>query len=316
MACASCSAASGSTTGISRANSSLPSRPITDFSRHRLPQPLGDLDQHLVAAGIAKRIVDLVEAIEVDGRERPSLPCRGAPPGARSNTSKKWLWFGRPVSTSSNSSRWTRCSLLASDRPRRLSCHIASAANHDEPDRDQRRRTAAADHHRGRRPLRLPTEPADDPPVAVEHRLHDAVASHGLGFEPQVLRVRSAAPARATNCGSDFERLGKTALQRFDRAAQRLPMLGLEPLVGLPRQRGADPGADDAGDDQNERQRRDHAQHRGLAPAPCAPGAAGAGPTMPGTSAAAGLRRSALCLLHDPPAAPVHATTERRILIR
>ncbi len=80
-------------------------------------------------------------------------------------------------------------------------------------------------------------------------------------------------------------RLGSTAaetrdrrLQRLDRAGQSLPALGLEIIVGLPRQHVAEAGAGQSRNDDQDRQRRDDRAEPPARPGRAAPGAPDAGP--------------------------------------
>ena len=72
-----------STPGSSMLNSSLPSRATVAPGRCLRHHPPPHLDQHLVAAGGAERVVDLPEAVEVDDqhRRRPGQQHLGQPLG-------------------------------------------------------------------------------------------------------------------------------------------------------------------------------------------------------------------------------------------
>ena len=50
----------------STANSSPPKRATVSLGAHRGAQPLGDRDEQLVAGAVAERVVDLLEAVEVE----------------------------------------------------------------------------------------------------------------------------------------------------------------------------------------------------------------------------------------------------------
>ena len=68
---------------------------------HGVAQPLGDHHEHLVAGGVAERVVDVLEPVEVDEEQRRVLLLR--PRDARSRSvicCSSTLRFGRPVSGS------------------------------------------------------------------------------------------------------------------------------------------------------------------------------------------------------------------------
>jgi len=56
--------------GSSTANSSPPSRATVSTCRRGRLQPLADLQQQLVAVVVAEGVVDLLEAVQVDQRQR------------------------------------------------------------------------------------------------------------------------------------------------------------------------------------------------------------------------------------------------------
>ena len=80
--------------------------------RQRPLQPLGDFLQQQVADAMPERVVDDLEAVEIEeqdgefasGRRRPATPCRRH---RSSSVERKTRRFGRPVSGSSDASRAT-----------------------------------------------------------------------------------------------------------------------------------------------------------------------------------------------------------------
>ena len=90
-------------------------------------QPVGDADEQLVAGGVAQRVVDGLEVVEVDERDRDDLvvPRRAAAAPARCGRGSS-ARFGRPVSGScsarsrswDSSSRCSDASRMRSTRPR------------------------------------------------------------------------------------------------------------------------------------------------------------------------------------------------------
>ena len=62
------------TSSSSTANSSPPKRAAVSLGRMLVVEPLGDLDQHLVAGGVAEAVVDRLEVVEVEEDHRqPAL---------------------------------------------------------------------------------------------------------------------------------------------------------------------------------------------------------------------------------------------------
>ena len=54
-------------------NSSPPNRATKSSGPQHLAQPVGDRAQQLVAAGMAERVVDLLELVEIDEQQRRQL---------------------------------------------------------------------------------------------------------------------------------------------------------------------------------------------------------------------------------------------------
>ena len=73
---------------------------------HDVAQPVGDLDEQLVAAGVAEGVVDLLEAVDVEQHEADRVAgARRCAAAARSSRSLSRRRLGRPVSGSSRASR-------------------------------------------------------------------------------------------------------------------------------------------------------------------------------------------------------------------
>jgi hypothetical protein len=58
-----------------------------------------------------------------------------------------------------------------------------------KPNRNRSGKGQETKQHVGCRPLRLPAEPADDAPVAIEHGLQFTAALWGVALETQVLQA-------------------------------------------------------------------------------------------------------------------------------
>ena len=98
-------------------------------AQHRA-QTRADLLEHEVAGAVAERVVELLEAVEVDEQQRDRRAAeRGRPRGARRSDRSRWRRFGRPV----------RSSVV------RLAADLGEAA-------DVRDRQRRAGHRRERRP--------------------------------------------------------------------------------------------------------------------------------------------------------------------
>src|SRR3954469_5825821 len=124
-------------------------------------------------------------------------------------------------------------------------------AEHTE--RDQGCKWQQPHDHGGCRPLRLPAEPPDDPPIAVDQRLHFAGAIEELGIELEILQPGSALEDKQ-KAWFHVGEIGRHSFHGLDRALQGLPMLRFVIIVGLARQHEAkhgenhDPGNHEDGD--------------------------------------------------------------------
>ena len=104
------------------ANSSPPSRASTSVSRSADFRRLRHLPKQRVAGGMAERIVDVLETIEIEHQDRKRLAVPAARPriADRSNCSRKNARFGSPVRMSVCASSSTRRLASASWRELRL----------------------------------------------------------------------------------------------------------------------------------------------------------------------------------------------------
>ena len=118
------------------ANSSPPSRATRSPSRTELADPLGHRDEQRVAGGVAQRVVDDLEVVEVDEQDRVDLAA--ARRGRRRGPAPASCWnirrLAAPVSESRSARSWTWRSSTAL---RRFSAAIA----HDWPSTDVTRRS-------------------------------------------------------------------------------------------------------------------------------------------------------------------------------
>ena len=85
----------------SMANSSPPNRATRSSGRSCWRDPLGDRDQELVAGGMAERVVDDLEVVEVEEHDdRRSIVRRRSRPGGARPPRRRPGRFGSPVSES------------------------------------------------------------------------------------------------------------------------------------------------------------------------------------------------------------------------
>ena len=103
------------------------------LGRRTLAQALGDLAQQHVALVVAERVVDLLEAVEVDQQQRVERPrALGEPRSARAPAARSAARFGSPVRSSSLACRVRRRE-AAGDEPE------DADPQHQQPEREQRR---------------------------------------------------------------------------------------------------------------------------------------------------------------------------------
>ncbi len=188
------------------------------------------------------------------------------PVAARSRRSRISSPLGRPVTGSTSRCLRICCWLTVSRRSRRRRCHRAAASRPTKPSamQDGERRNPV--HGRGRGSCRIPVQPSDDAAVAIEQRLHLAIAARQIIVESQPLEPGSLLQdpqdprVLAGEVGSD-------RLQRLDRPPQSLAMPGLGTIIGLPRDDKTKAQAGDRRGNENERKRYDDTQDGGFAAA-------------------------------------------------
>ena len=97
----------------------------------------------------------------------------------------------------------------------------------------------------------VPGEEAGDAAIAVDHRLHLALARGRIGFEFEAFQA-AALLDHVHEARIDGAGFAEQSAEFRDRVAQRGALLGPQPLVALAREAIADAGAE---------QRRAHGQH-------------------------------------------------------
>ena len=146
--------------------------------------PRRDVAQQLVADRVAERVVDALEAVEVDEHRRRVDAPRGAAwtsiCSARSMISAR---FGSPVSASC-SAWWRSWPVFSSTirsaraRPRASTCTSRNASRpSDEPDRRSTSAACTSGSTRARRGAALATETVQRPSASTEKRCAQAVAA-------------------------------------------------------------------------------------------------------------------------------------------
>ena len=110
-------------------------------------------------------------------------------------------WLGSRVSMSSCASVHARFSLWPRSRDRAADLPQRKPGKADQAEPGQREQRLELPQRRRHGAFRLPTEPADDAALRVEHRLHLAAAAGGLGLEAQVLEAGGA--LQAADHGAD-----------------------------------------------------------------------------------------------------------------
>ena len=249
---------------------------------HVAAQPVGDLGQNLVLAGVADRFLHLVEAAEIHQRHRDELvglalgerlvgllphPVQVGQAGDR-------ILIGEPLYLTG---------ALAEQLVQPAQLPHRQQREAEQPERDQGAERQQALDHLGRGPLRLPGEPADDPALGVDQRLDLLRPLGRLLGQPQAFQAGGAFE-QLDQLRIDVVEIGRDRLQRLDGAAQRLAVGAFEIVVGLLRQHEAEHAAHDDGGDHHQRQRRHQPHEDGFAtPQPCRPPQTGAKrrPTRP-----------------------------------
>ena len=225
-----------------------------DAVRHISAQPVGDLGQNLVFAGVADRLLHLVEAAEIEQRHRHQLVRLAfgerlvgfVPHAVQIGQAGDRILIGQPLH-------------LAGALRQQL-VEPAQLPHREQREGEQSERDQAAERqqplgHRGRGPLRLPTEPADDPALGIDQGLHCMRALGRFFGKTQILQPRSGFED-VDRLRIDLAEAGRNHLQRLDRAAQRLTLGAFEIVVGLQRQHQAQHATEHGGGDDHHRQRR------------------------------------------------------------
>ena len=100
-------------------------RTFAEFGGDDDAQPVGDHDQQLVAAGMAKAVVDVLEPVEIDEQHRRHGLRRARSPSSLSASARKWSRLGSEVTGSYMPSAWA-FSIDARTSANRLSTAVAS----------------------------------------------------------------------------------------------------------------------------------------------------------------------------------------------
>ena len=240
------------------ANSSPSNRPPIGVLRQRVraaarARPPGTDRRH----SCPKRVVDVVQAVEIDEGKRDGTSARVRAASAASISSIILRWLGSRVSMSSCASVHARFSLWPRSRDRAADLPHRKPGKTDQAEPCHREQRLEPLQRRGHRAFRLPTEPADDAALRIDHRLHLAAAAGGLGLEAQVLQAGGAlqAPDHSRDPASRCRRRrhgfpGRRA-SSAPRRSRRLA------VVGLTDQHVADDGAEQRDADDEQRERRD-----------------------------------------------------------
>jgi hypothetical protein len=156
-----------------------------------LAQPVGNLDQHLVAAGMADGVVHLVKSVEIDGDVGQGFVAGAGNDGSVEEIEQLAVvgQAGQRVFVSQLVQLLLALGEAEAEpaEPPHCEHHKTDKAEHDQPDERQH-----PVHHRGRRSLALPGEPADDTAVAIEHGLDRAIVIGGLDDKSEPLDAQHA----------------------------------------------------------------------------------------------------------------------------
>ena len=220
--------------------------------RKRGHEALGQFEKKLIPALVTERVVDVVQPVEIDQREGDDLLRDAA--RERRLDQLNHLAMVRQAGEHVLMRQPPGAPLAGAE--------IVDGAA-DLPERDARKtdqqssgcgkeRIEAAQRI-GERAIRLPTEPADDAALPVEHRLHVAVAHDRVDFEAEVLEARR--PLHRPD-GARIERgeVRAARAQVFYGPEQRCSAFELLLIIGLLDQYGAD---DPAEQDQRQNEQRE-----------------------------------------------------------
>ena len=210
--------------------------------------------EKLVANAVAERIVDVLQAVEIEERQRQHCALRTACQRAVD----QFDHLAMVVQAGEH--------VLVRQRPSELLA-LAEIA-HRAPHQPQRNAGKADQEHAGQpkqrpeltqriahRAIRFPGEPADDAAIPTQHGLDLAVAGDRLGFETQVLEA--GGPLYALDmAGVERGEVGAGATNVLDGAQQRgAPLLALA-VVRLADQSVADDDREERGADHEQGERR------------------------------------------------------------
>ena len=206
---------------------------------------VGNAHQHRVAPCPPKRIVDLVETVEID--ERKSNDARAAL-GQRLVELLQHdavIWQpGQGVLAGQLANRLGRAIERAREPVRRPRGEKGAQS---ERHSDRRGETPKPVHRVNERTVAHPTEPADDAAAAVDQRLHLASAlARRVGIEPQTLEAGAPLDEAKLRIADPVDIAGHR-VKLLDRLAQRHLPLDLQTAVVNLGDGKADAGANDHG---------------------------------------------------------------------
>ena len=242
----------------------LRSRPITTSGGIAWRSRSATSEQHLVAAGLADRVLGVAESVDIENGQRQAFVGR-ARGGGPLEAFEKFVAVGQAGDRLDL--QVLADLLLAGREPPIQTAQLPERGDQeaDEAERDQDRKRRDPVHGRGRGTLRAPVQPADDAAIAIEQGLYLAIAVgqtvvEPQAFEPGGLLQDSHEPRVVAG------KIGGDRLQRLDRPAQCLPMPVLDTVIGLPRHHETQAQAGDRDRNQDDRE-RDHDAQDGELPA-------------------------------------------------
>jgi hypothetical protein len=170
----------------------IAAEPAEDRSlRQALQQPLCHFGQHLVSTCISQGIVDLVEAVEIEDCERQGLLAL-ASRHSLVEQSEEVIVVRQPGQQVFEFEPLRMLLALGELEAEPPELPHGERRKSDEPQCDRGGKRQQPVHHRGRRTLRLPAEPADDAPLAIQHGLNVAPAPVRLRLEFEILEPGGA----------------------------------------------------------------------------------------------------------------------------
>ena len=229
--------------------------------RQRRFEPLGDAAQHDVAAGVAQRVVDVVEAVDVDQRE-----------GDEARTARRDRFVqafehhapvrqpGQRILRGELADRCQAARERSTEPPRRAH---RNRGRRGERDPDQAEQPPQPGHCADKAAIRRPAEPADDAALRVMQRLHFAPAVGGQrGVEAEIVEAGAAGDA-AELVGIEMLTLRGSAIDLAKRRLQSVMLLGRKAAAAALGFGQADCGAGE------HRNRQDQRGDRATARRPC-----------------------------------------------